>query len=75
MNTLPLRETGGASRGAPNGAAGRPADSPTHTPGLLQRRVGVDEAEDAQRDGDVPLLHRELVAQGAEEAVQCELRG
>ena len=72
MKTLPLRETSRASRRAHTRPNTR---TPKHAPGLFQRRGGVDEAQDAQRDGDVPLLHHQLVAQGAEESVQCKLCG
>lgn len=72
MKTLPLRETSRASGRAQTHAH---THKHKHTPGLFQRRGRVDEAQDAQRDGDVPLLHHQLVAQGAEESVQCKLCG
>lgn len=46
-----------------------------YTPGVLQRRGGVDQAQDAQGDRDVFLLHGELVAQRGEESVQRKLGG
>lgn len=80
MKTLPLRETSRASGCAQtHTCTHRHTNTQTHkhkhTPGLFQRRGRVDEAQDAQRDGDVPLLHHQLVAQGAEESVQCKLCG
>lgn len=42
-------------------------------PDLTQGRVGVDQPQNADCDGDALLLHRQLLPQSSEEAVESKL--